>query len=98
MQEDDCIAVIEKVFCRCGATGAGGEIVDEADHLVFQRYGSAAGGYENDAAGVRGMAGDEFAGEGGVFLEDFWAGVGGEVVVFHDGGSFSDGRFAEFVI
>ena len=81
MKEDHGVAGLQEVFGRRGAARAGAEVVDEADGLVFERDGRAAGGYEDEGEGA-GVAGYEGAGEGGVAGEGRGRRVEGEVVFF----------------
>lgn len=47
VEKEHGVASFEKVLSACGTTGSGGEVVDEADGLFFQWYGSSAGGDED---------------------------------------------------
>lgn len=59
VQEYDRVPGLEEVLCRGGAAGAGGEVVDEADGLLFEGDGGAAGGDEDDAPVGEGVGVDE---------------------------------------
>lgn len=52
MKKDHGIASLEEILCRRSAASSGGEIVDEADHLVFKRYGGSTGSNEDYSAVV----------------------------------------------
>lgn len=53
MQEDDSVALTEEVLSRGGATGASGEVVNEADSLVLERDGGTATGDKDKPTGRR---------------------------------------------
>lgn len=82
VQEDDGVTGAEEVLGGSGAASPGGEVVDEADGLVFEGNGGAPGGDEDDPAGWgdREVVGDESAGEGYVGVEGWWGRVAIEVV------------------
>jgi hypothetical protein len=63
VQEDNGVVIFEEVLGGGGASCAGAEVVDEADCLVFQRDGRAAGCYEGYSAVLGGMVVDEVSGE-----------------------------------
>lgn len=68
VEEDDGVALFEKVLGGRGAASACGKVVDEANGLVFERDGGAAGRYEDDATPGGVMVGNkvlDFFGEMG---------------------------------
>jgi len=80
VQEYDSVSGLQEVLRAGGATGASGEVVDEADCLILQRDGRTTGCYESDASTLGGMALDEGLSMLDVAIHGGRLGIGGEVV------------------
>ena len=87
MEEYDGVVMLEEVLGAGGPAGASGEVVDEADGLVFERDGGATGGDESNFARGGGVAVDEFASEGFMWGERSGGWIESKVVVLFVGGA-----------
>lgn len=80
MKEDDGISGLEEILGRRGTTSSGGEVVDEADRLVFERDGGAARSDQDDATLMGEVLSYECIGQSSVGVESFRGSVHGEIV------------------
>ncbi len=93
MEEYHCVPGFEEILGRRGATGPGGEVFDEADGLILERHGGAAGSDQHHAALVAEVSFDEGIRERYVGVESLRGRVHGEVVILNELGGGLAAKF-----